>query len=240
MDNSVVLKDPEQRLQFTLESIHHWLSQSPDIRLVICDGSDYDFSPVLLKHFPEAMRHNRIECLHFLNDPKKVAEFGKGYGEGEIIQFALKNSSFLKDTDWFCKCTGKLWVDNFFDCLEEWNGKFLCQAYFSNGFSLKKTQLEYIDTRFYISTKEIYQKYFSQLHLEVGGHFHRSIEDAFKKTIVANNLKGILFRHYPLIRGVGGGSGKYYKGNFMRRNKDRLRLKIIQSSAAYSKWFNQK
>ena len=240
MDTSVVLKDPRERLRFTLESIKHWLDKSPNIQLVICDGSDYDYIPILLELFPEAMEQKRIESLHFLNNLEKVVTFGKGYGEGEIIQFALKNSKFIKESGWFCKCTGKLWVDNFFECLDEWNKTFLCQAYFSNGFSLKKSKFEYVDTRFYISTNEIYYKYFSQLHLEVGGHFHRSIEEAFKKAIMENNLTGILFRHHPLIRGVGGGSGKYYKGNFIRRNKDRLRLKLIQLSPEYSKWFNLK
>jgi hypothetical protein len=239
MDMSVVLNNPEERLRFTLESIKNWLDKSPDIRLVICDGSDYDFAPVLLKHFPNDMYSNRIECLHFLNNSEKVAEFGKGYGEGEIVQYALKHSKFIEDSNCFCKCTGKLWVDNFSECLNEWNGRFLCQAYFSKGFTPNKTKFEHIDTRFYISSKEIYEKYFINLHLEVGGHFNCSIEDAFKRVIVDNNLTGTLFQHYPIVRGVGGGSGKHYKTNFIRRNKDRLRLKFVQLNPKFSKWFNQ-
>ena len=239
MDLSVVLKDPSERIRFTLESIDHWLKISPRTRLVVCDGSDYDFTQILSTQYPDAMRNHRIECLHFMNDPKLVAMYGKGYGEGQIIQHALRHSQLLKNEDSFCKCTGKLWVDNFIECFSEWNGRFLCQAYFSQVFSLKKTSLDYVDTRFYIANKAFYEKYFSQLHLQVGGHFHCSIEDVFKKTILEHQLTSILFSVLPLVRGVGGGSGQYYKGNFIRRNKDRLRLKLVQSNSQFSAWFNQ-
>ncbi len=238
MDQSVVLKNPSERLLFTLESIDHWLNISPNIRLVICDGSAYDFSPILLEKYPQAMAENRIECLSFMNDAERVSIFGKGYGEGEIIQHALHHSEMLKKETEFCKCTGKLWVDNFLECLAEFNGQFLCQAYFSNVFSFKKTRLEYVDTRFYIANIEFYRQHFSELHHQVGGHFQSSIEDVFKEKIIQENLLGCLFKKFPLVRGVGGGSGKYYKSSFIRRNKDRLRLKLVQLHPQFKHWFN--
>ncbi len=238
MDQSVALTDTGERIRFTLESIRQWLHISSEIKLVICDGSGFDFTEILTKEFPQAMHAQQIECLFFMNDQAMVAKYGRGYGEGEIMNYALTNSQKLRQVDWFCKCTGKLWVDNFFDCLAEWNGRFLCQAHFAGVFSLKKTSFEYVDTRFYIANKEHYEKYFSQLHLQVGGHFHCSIEDVFKKTIIENNLTCSLFKTFPLVRGVGGASGKYYKGNFIRRNKDRLRLKLVQNDSRFSRWFN--
>lgn len=238
MDHSVVLKDPGERLKFTLESIDHWLKLSPKIRLVICDGSNYDFTDVLKNHHPLEMASPRIECLHFMNDASLVSTYGKGYGEGEIIRYALENSVMLKNEESFCKCTGKLWVKNFFDCLSEWNGRFLCQAYFSHVFSFKKTQWAYVDTRFYIANKALYEQYFSRVHLQVSGKHHLSIEDIFKKTLIDHQLTGSLFRCHPLVTGVGGASGKYYKDNFVRRNKDRLRLKIVQVHRQFRTWFN--
>jgi hypothetical protein len=238
MDQSVVLKNPTERLQYTLESIDHWLKISPKIRLVICDGSAFDFSPVLLEKYPQAMAEDRIECLSFMNNSEKVAIFGKGYGEGEIIQFALTHSQILKEETVFCKCTGKLWVDNFLECLAEFNGKFLCQAYFSNVFSFKKTRLEYVDTRFYIADIQFYLRHFAELHYQVGGHFQSSIEDVYKEKILQENLFGCFFKKFPLVRGVGGGSGKYYKSNFIRRNKDRIRLKLVQLNSEFKHWFN--
>ena len=239
MDQSVALKDPSERIKYTIESIENWLKIAPDIQLVVCDGSGFDFTPLIAKQFSEKFHAHQIECLHFLNNSEKVAKFGKGYGEGEIIQYAITNSLILKDHEWFAKCTGKLWVDNFMECISEWNGRFLCQAYFSQVFSLKKTRLEYVDTRFYLATKEFYNTHLATLHLQVGGHFESSIEDNFKKVIFDFQLTGILFRCFPIIRGVGGASGKYYKGKFWRRNKDRLRLKLVQVNPEFAKLFNQ-
>lgn len=37
---------------------------------------------------------------------------GKGYGEGEIIEYGLKYSELLRGAAYFCKLTGRLKVEN--------------------------------------------------------------------------------------------------------------------------------
>jgi hypothetical protein len=235
MDHSVTLKDTDQRIHYTLESIEKWLSHGNDIRLVICDGSGYDFSGILKERFPA----RRIECLSFENDSRLVEQHGKGYGEGEIISYALQHSTHLRQSNSFAKCTAKLWVDNFLECSKEWNGFFLCRAFFSNVFSFKKTNFEYVDTRFYLSGRDVYFKYFSKTHLKVGGAYGTSIEDNFKAIILENRLQHLLFRSPPVVRGVGGASGKYYRDNRIRRIKEILRSKIVQSNPEFSDLFNR-
>ena len=234
MDHSVALREPQQRITYTLESIEKWVDVCADLRLVICDGSGYDFTEIVKSRFPE----RSIECLCFENDQQLVQRHGKGYGEGEIIKHALVHSAFLSNADWFAKITGKLWVDNFLECLTEWNGFFLCKAYFANVFSLKKTKFEYIDTRFYLTNKDVYSKYFSEAHLKVGDSYGTSIEDNYKEIILRNNLKQVLFSLPPVICGVGGGSGKYYKNNLKRRLKESMRSRIVQSNPSFSGMFN--
>ena len=234
MDQTVTLKDPEKRIHHTLESIGKWIGICPQIRMVLCDGSGYDFSGIVQRHFPQS----RIECLFFENNKELVELYGKGYGEGEIIKYALRHSVFLQEADWFAKCTGKLWVDNFKSCLEEWNDLFLCKAFFANVFSLKKTNFEYIDTRFYLVKKNFYLKYFAETHLKVGGPYGTSIEQNFKAIVLENKLKRILFKSPPVIRGVGGGSGQYYRNKPIRRLKESLRSKIVQSNSSFRDLFN--
>src|SRR5271169_740705 len=84
-DHSVSLKDENSRIWLTLESIEKWLIISPDFRLVICDGSNFDFSNIVREKFPAA----NIECLFFQNNQEMVRLHGKGYGEGEIVNYAL-------------------------------------------------------------------------------------------------------------------------------------------------------
>ena len=59
-DHSVSLKDKDSRIKLTVDSIEKWLALSPDLRLVICDGSNYDFSGIILEKFPRVLVPTRF------------------------------------------------------------------------------------------------------------------------------------------------------------------------------------
>jgi hypothetical protein len=142
----------------------------------------------------------------------------------------------MKTSDVFIKCTAKLWVANFHQCLLQWNEQFICSAYFANVFSYKKTALKFIDTRFYISRKDFYLNNFSSAHVQLG-NVKQSIENAFLDVIKKQKIKHIFFRTPPVICGVGGGSGRYYKSGVIRVLKDRMRNWIVRSTSQYKDLF---
>jgi len=232
-DHSVSLKDENDRIKFTIESIEKWLAISPDFRLVICDGSNFDFSKIVIERFPEA----DIECIYFQNNKEMVGVYGKGYGEGEIVRYAISNSAYLKESDYFAKCTSKLWVENFFDCIKSWNGRFLTKGYFSDVFSFKNTQFSYIDTRFYLVSKSFYLQNLESEYLNVGGERGLSLEHCFRNVILKNGFENVLFNVPPVICGVGGGSGKYYKNNLKRRVKEVIRLWLVKRNKRFNNLF---
>ena len=232
-DHSVSLKDKDSRIGLTLESIGKWLAISPDLRLVICDGSNYDLSGIARERFPDA----NIECLFFQNDADMVRLYGKGYGEGEIVNYAIANSAYLRESDYFAKCTAKLWVDNFLDCVAGWNGSCLLKGYFADVFSFKPTRFDYIDTRFYLVSKTFYSKYLSTTYLNVGGERGLSLEHCFRDVIIENGIHKILFSVPPVICGVGGGTGTYYKNNLKRRIKESIRLRIARRNKSFNSLF---
>ena len=234
-DQSVNLKDKNSRILLTLDSIQKWLDLSPGLRLIVCDGSNYDFSEHVREKFP----HSQIECLCFENNKELVALHGKGYGEGEIVNHAIQNSAFIKEAGFFAKCTAKLWVENFFECLQGWNGSFLCKGYFSDVFSpIKKTRFSYIDTRFYVVDTAFYLKYLDSAHLNVGGKSKLSLEDCFKDIIIKQNLDKVLFTVPPVICGVGGGTGTYYKNNLKRRIKEAIRIWLLKHNKSFKFLFS--
>ncbi len=233
MDKTVQLKDEKARIFYTLESIKHWLKIAPKNQLIICDGSGYDFSSIIHEHFP----CSNIECLFFTNNVRLVEIHGKGFGEGEIIRYALRHSRILSESSNFAKCTAKLWVDNFQECIHQWNGQFLCNAFFSNVFSYKQTKLEFIDTRFYMADINFYKKFFEFAHSNVGGNDGYSIEDRFLEIIQKEQMQRIIFSLPPFICGVGGGSGKYYKSSIMRRTKDKIRTNLVAKNSQYVNLF---
>jgi len=229
-DQSVSLKNENSRIRLTIESIEKWLAISPDLHLVICDGSNFDFSKIIFEHFPKA----NIECLFFENNKKLVGLYGKGYGEGEIVNYALQNSAYLKQSDFFAKCTAKLWVENFFECLDNWNGTFLCKGYFSNVFSFKKTQFSYVDTRFYLVSKSFYLENLASTYLDVGGEQGLSLEHCFRDVILKGKFQKIMFSVPPVICGVGGAAGTYYKNNLKRRIKEIIRLWLVKRNKCFN------
>ncbi len=232
-DKTVKLIDPDARINYTIESIREWLKIAPDSQYVICDGSNFNFEEIVRKEFPNAL----IECLFFLNDQKLIEVRGKGYGEGEIIKYALEYSHTLKESDVFVKCTGKLWVANYFRCIKNFTGDFLCQAYFKDVFSVKQTSLKYIDTRFYVFKKDFYVKYFLNAHDDLSIESGYGIEESFTDIALKNSFKNILFDVTPRIFGVGGGSGTYYKNTHKRKLKDALKLYILKKSSSFRDLF---
>lgn len=232
-DKTVKLIDPHARINYMIESIREWLKIAPCSKYVICDGSNFNFEEIIRKEFPNAS----IECLFFLNDQRLIEVRGKGYGEGEIIKYALEYSHTLKESDVFVKCTGKLWVANYFQCIKNFTGDFLCQAYFKDVLSFKNTSLKYVDTRFYIFKKYFYKKYFLNAHDHLSIELGYGIEESFRDIVLKNSFQKFLFDMTPRIYGVGGGSGTYYKNSHIRKLKDALRLYLLKKSRKYRELF---
>ena len=233
-DTGVMLKDTDERIRLALESVEQWLKIEPTLHLVLCDGSSFDFSSIVAEKFPSA----QIECLHFENNQALVEKHGRGYGEGEIVRYAVKNSVSIAEAGCFTKCTSKLWIENYAQCLEFWNDQLLCKGVFLNVFSpRKKTIFSYIDTRFYIVSCQYYTKYFEDAHLKVDSKLGHSLEDCFFDIFINLKIEKSLIKTPPVICGVGGGIGFYYKNSIKRKIKEKLRLKLVRINKTFSHLF---
>ena len=233
-DTRVSLTDTSERIDFAMESIEQWLSLYPKIHLVLCDGSNFDFGTAVTKRFP----HAKIECIFFDNDQDAVRTQGRGFGEGEIIRYAIDHSRLIQQAGAFAKCTSKLWVRNYAECLTDWNDKFLCKAVFDHVFSpFKKTSLSYIDTRFYITSVPFYKQHFESAHQKINVDTGKGLEDCFLDVFNSDCLVGVLLNTPPVIDGVGGGVGKYYRNPLKRRLKEKLRLSVVRATPAFASLF---
>ena len=229
-DTSVNLSRLEDRLNYTLESIAKWLEISPDTQFVICDGSGYDFSHLVRARFPEAI----AEFLHFNNDVNQVQLHGRGYGEGEIVKFAIQNSRYISEAECFAKCTAKLWVSNYLECLKYWNGSLLMKGVFKNAFTpWKKTEFTYIDTRFYICSTATYRRLFEEAHHKINVARGHGLEECFREELIKNKVSNYLMTNPPVIFGMGGGTGVQYKNTLIRRHKEKLRYQIVKHNREF-------
>jgi hypothetical protein len=217
-----------------LESIQWWRSIAPHNPLVLCDGSGFDFRDSVAR----LSDSGPLECLHFHNDVDRVKRQGRGYGEGEIVRHAMEHSALIQAAGHFAKCTSKLWVENFDTCMQQWNGSLLVKAVFDNVFSMcKPIKLAYIDTRFYVMDVPTYHKYFLHAHESINPEQGYSLEESFLDIVLNNQLQGCLMSPPPVICGVGGGTGVYYKTGVLRQLKEKWRYHRLKSNPLYRSWF---
>jgi len=232
-DRSVSLSLAQDRISYTLKSIEHWLEQSHLIRIVICDNSGYDFSGDVKKLFP----NKEIECLSFLGDKSAVSIYGKGYGEGEIIEFAIENSKIISTAKFFAKCTAKLWVNNPDHFLKTWTGDCALKPVFKNVFSLKSCNVDYVDTRFYLVSVDFYTRHLKNLHKKLEKGCPIGIEQLFLQAVFESKLKNIFWDKCPEICGVSGASGKAYRNSFRKKIKERLRYFLMKKNSKFKNLF---
>ena len=234
-DAGVALKDTDLRTQLALDSVREWLRVAPGARLVLCDGSGFDFTPAVREQFPQAA----IECLAFQNDIAGVQRQGRGFGEGEIVRHAVQHSSFIAQDQSFAKCTSKLWVENYAEYMRHWNGHMLFKAVFDDVFSFSRpTKLAYIDTRFYVVSVNAYREHFLNAHARISKDTGYGLEESFRDVVREQHLSGVLSRCAPVIEGVGGGTGSAYRNPLKRRLKERLRVWLAQRDPAYAGLFS--
>ena len=80
--------------------------------VILCDNSmsvDSDF-------FQEKEKAKKIgkplEIMYIHTDESKISQYGKGYGEAEILDHVVNHSCLLKQDDRFLKVTGRLMLTN--------------------------------------------------------------------------------------------------------------------------------
>lgn len=230
----VQLHAPKDRLRHALESIEKWLQKNKNLNIVLCDGSGYDLTEVVKRRFPKA----EIECLHFLNDVDLIKKYGRGYGEGEIIKYAILNSRHINAYGAFVKCSSKLWVENFNECLNIWESGLAFNGIFLNALTpMKETVFHHIDTRFYIADCESYKKKLWNAHHKIRKSEGFGLEECFREVLLKESPRGFLLTVTPIISGVGGGTGKYYKTSWMRIIKDKVRLHLTRKDKKFKKLF---
>lgn len=212
------LSDENSRLLHTLKAIRE-LSKNAD-SIVICDGSDYDLTKDI-HNDKQIINKDSIEIIHFKNDTESVKSYGKGYGEGEIIEYALMNSRYLSNAESFAKITSKLYVDNYKQCIKAFNGKaFFIPVPFLNE--------NMIDTRFYVVNKKIYWDFFANSYKSVRDLDGVYLEHIFFEQIKNNKLKGVIGTTIPKIRGVSGTFNiEYSTDSKVKTLIKELRLKYI-------------
>ncbi|MEA5537193.1 hypothetical protein [Crocosphaera sp. XPORK-15E] len=109
----VKLRDNKERLFRYLCGLVSWIKFTKISAITFCENSntDYDFTNII----EFANYHDKqLEVLVF-DGNQNTKKYGKGYGEGKILDYAVNHSQFLVNNPEknFYKITGHTFVENF-------------------------------------------------------------------------------------------------------------------------------
>ena len=188
------LQDAQIRKDQYIDALKYYLGLHRG-KIVFAENSNTNISDL----FEKEVANNLIEFLTFKGnefDP----ELGKGYGEAEIIEYAINHSRFIRESDYIIKVTGRLIPQNFHQLLVDFKlyPKFdVVVSYACRGL---------LDSRIVIAKSEFWEKKFlpnrNRLNDSKGYYFEHLLEDC---------LNGVAWRPFflslPKFNGISGTSG---------------------------------
>ncbi len=196
------LSNQEERKNQYIEAIHYYLSNTK-FPIVFSENSGTDISYL----FKNEIKSGRFEYLSFSGNQNK--EKGKGYGECEIIQYALSNSKiihFAKDKR-IAKITGRLIIRNINSIT------WIHSIIFSRKTVLCSinSDLSFPDSRFIIAPDCFYHIFLKSKEIindSQGYYFEHALYDTLIKE---KQFPYTPFLLMPQIEGISGSSGKIYQ-----------------------------
>ncbi len=198
------LRDVGERLKQYRESISFFVESGAFSKIVFCENSNYG-NAKLWDLTEEAKLHNvELELLSFQGDAEQVKLHGKGFGEGEIMEYVFKNSRLLKKEKVFMKITGRMKVDNIADIVSQVKEN-TCYFNIPN-----RTHREMFDTRIYVMAVDLFRKLFLHCYDEVMDSEGWYLEKVYTSILLKNKISVRNFPKYPRIVGMSASTGYSY------------------------------
>lgn len=202
--NQLVLRDVEERLKQYEESLHFLLCSQAFAKVVFCENSN--FGTERLSYLTEIAGENgvELELLSFRGNVERACVHGKGYGEGEIMDYVFSHSELIRTETYFVKITGRLKVDNIKAIVSRMDKQ---RTYFNIP---NHTRTDIYDTRIYGMPIRQFKDYFLDSYDKVMDEQGIFLEMVYTQILQEYNIQVHNFPRYPRIVGVSGSGGVEY------------------------------
>ena len=198
----LVVRDERERMLQYLCALVAWSRTARVKRIVFAENSNTQFDFTTVTRFLRDAG-KEIELLIF-DGNKDVRQFGKGYGEGEILEYAYRNSKLLRAAPAFYKVTGRLFVKNF-DAVSE-------ATTTSEAFRLKPakgSRAPKAITNFFKCSREFFAARLLDAYRGVSDDEGNRIEQAYFHRLAELNVPGFAVK--PVIVGQQASTGEMYE-----------------------------
>lgn len=195
-------RDPQIRMNDYLFALEAWLSCAATRRVVFCENSGFDLSP--LARLAARHRDCIAEFISFRgNDAGAVR--GKGYSELRLIEHAMRTTNLLGDSEIVIKCTGRLTVRNavpLFKAIAAANFDIMCPL--ARGLSIA-------DSRIFAATPACIREHLLTKIEMIDDTRQVNVEHALAcaaASAVASRMVWRPFPVFPHVVGISGSTGK--------------------------------
>lgn len=188
----LAVKNPDERRRQYIASISYYIRDTKIENIVYCDNSNMEVDLALVR-LAQKCRKN-LEWLSFEGDSEKSVSRGKGYGEGEITEYAINHSMLIQKSKVIIKVTGRLFVKNI----------NLCLLYAKADVGYFDFYKDRVDTRCFVIPKELYCDKLLTAYKSVDDRNNRYYEHVFFEKIQNNRCQ---FKQVPVIIRITGQSG---------------------------------
>jgi hypothetical protein len=194
------------RLQQYIDSIDYAIVHYHRVNhIIFCENTGYqcDFSELQEK----ARVHGKtFEIIQFSGNFRIIQEKGKGYGEGEIIEYAFTQSEVLRNSIYFYKLTGRVCVRNMDQVMDatQSNNAFIFLS------DLKtRSEKRYVRTVIYKADTALYKQVLMDAYQEVDDTRKHYLENVFYSRLA--DVPANSFGKYPVLIGIKASTGKAYQ-----------------------------
>lgn len=212
------------RLQQYLNCLEYAIEHYNRINhIIFCENTGYEYDYSELRKKAE-QNGKTLEIIIFNGNYPLIQEKGKGYGEGEIIEYALNNSEALHNSTFFYKLTGRITVKNMDQVMDS-----TCADNAFIFLSDTKGNYNRVRTLFYKANTSFYRQFLMETYKEVNDSRQFYLEHAFCKRLA--NISIASFGKYPDFRGLQASTGKVYQSKIiLNRNRLYNRLSFFSNT----------
>jgi len=200
-------------------ALGEWLKDKSIFKIVFCENSGFDLSPLISFCEQNNTLNKEIEFLSFI-DNSYPRELGKGYGEMRILDYALKNSHLINNETLLVKITGRLYSTGVAQILKNIEKQPLAEVYCNYTGNLDRAE-----TYLFCARIPFLHEYLLPLKEEAndskGIFFEHLLAKAVHKALY-DGLKWSFLPGFIDLRGVSGTTGKLYTRNLISRIKGRI------------------
>lgn len=203
--STLLLRWEEERLNQYIESLEYLIRSRAVTKIIFCENSNYGVKR--LEYLQKTARTEgiQLELMSFQGDDKQVGLHGKGYGEGEIMEYILRNSRLIQGEDFFIKITGRMKIDNIKSIVSHLRKDTI---YFNVP---NHTRRDIYDTRIYAMGIKAFRDNFLREYKNVWDEKGIFLEHIYADIVRKKKLSVKNFPRYPRIRGISGSTGITYE-----------------------------